>query len=227
VQATDQAGKHVSTDNAMLLSSDGSIVSVENEILVPIRDGQTGATWTERYATLRANAVGTATIQATIDGATNVVQLNVQPLVASTALVVDSFTVVEYHETCAWNCPYLVYAPQLTLREPTGKSVVEIVSVEFTLGNRSTGTCNPGSLFYGPGVSAQLNGMYDYLWSNDLIFVSLDGTPLPDNVATARVIVRAGDGSIGVIVATGSVQRMVKNPTFPPPLVGGWDCVGN
>jgi hypothetical protein len=227
VQATSATGAHVSTDGAVLTSSNGSIINIENSVLVPMRDAQTGATWTERYATVRAYGSGTATVQATIGGATDTVRLNVQPLAGSAALVVDSFTVVEFRASCAWNCPYLVYAPQLTLREPTRTSTVQIVSVEFTLGKQTTGTCTPGSLSYGPGMSAELNGIYDYLWSNDLIFVSLDGTPLPDSIATARVVVRSGDGSVGSIFAAGPVQRMVKNPSFPAPLVGGWDCASS
>src|SRR5215218_3895375 len=50
---------------------------------------------------------------------------------SGTLLVVDSFTVVEYRASCAWECPFLAYAPLLKLREPSGSAAVTVVSVEF------------------------------------------------------------------------------------------------
>ena len=144
-------------------------------------------------------------------------------LSSSRALVVDSFTVVEYHVQCAWACPYIAYAPLIKLREPTGTQVAVVVSVEFMLGAKTTGSCS-GSVVYGPGRSEYLDGVYEYLWSNDLIFVSLDGRPIPDNVATARVTVRAADGTLGIVETTGTVQRNVQAPTFPLPRDQGWSC---
>jgi len=137
--------------------------------------------------------------------------------------VVDSFTVVEYHVQCAWACPYVAYAPLLKLHEPTGTQSAVVVSVEFMLGAKTTGLCS-GSVVYGPGASEYLDGIYDYLWSNDLIFVSLDGQPIPGDVATARVTVRAVDGTLGIIEATGTVQRNVLAPVFPAPRPNGWSC---
>jgi hypothetical protein len=78
---------------------------------------------------------------------------------------------------------------------------------------------------YTPGLSKHLNGIYDYLWSNDLMFVSLDGDPLPGDTATARVIIRNPDGSYGEVDATGLIVRMVANPIFPEPNTYGWSCV--
>jgi hypothetical protein len=145
------------------------------------------------------------------------------PAVTGTALVVESFTVIEYRPLCSWACPYLIYAPLIKLHEPTGRATVEVVSVEFTLGSRTTGVCW-GSVVYGPGISAYLDGVYEYVWSNDLIFASLDGTPLPGAVATANVTTRAADGTFVKIEATGAVQRMVANPDFPAPRPNGWLC---
>lgn len=142
---------------------------------------------------------------------------------SSRALVVDSFTVIEYRVSCAWACPYVAYAPLLKLREPTGKQGAEVISIEFTLGSKTTGACR-GSVIYAAGSSAFLDGVYEYLWSNDLIFVSLDGQPLPGDVATARATVRAGDGTLGIVEATGRVQRMVSAPLFPEPRSNGWAC---
>ena len=64
--------------------------------------------------------------------------------------------------------------------------------------------------------------MYDHAGfarTADLIFASLDGTPLPSDPVRARIIVlerdNAGRGTYGEIDATGEIQRMVMNPVFP------------
>ena len=150
--------------------------------------------------------------------------VRVRPEFLQTApLVVESFKIVEYRATCVWACPYLVYAPLIELREPTGRSTVEVVAVEFTLGDRTTGLCL-GQATYTPGLVANLNGIYDYLWSNDLILVSLGGQPLPGDVAKAHVRVRSTDGVYHEIEASGPVERMVTNPILPAPVWGGWSC---
>src|SRR5689334_12006282 len=140
-----------------------------------------------------------------------------------TLLAVDTFTVIEYRPVCVWACPYLIYAPLIKLREPTGKASVEVVSVEYTLGSKTTGVCR-GSVLYGPGSSSYLDGIYEYPWENDLIFVSLDGTPLPGDVATAHLVVRSADGTYVKLEATAPVQRMVSNPSFPSPRSNSWVC---
>jgi hypothetical protein len=141
----------------------------------------------------------------------------------SGALVVASFTVVEYRASCVWECPYLVYAPLIELRETSGKNVAEVVAVEVSIGNKTTGVCR-GSASYSPGLSAHLNGFYEYLWSNDIFLVSLDGQPFASDSATARITVRGADRVESQIEAKGAVQRRVANPVLPAPQWGGWDC---
>jgi hypothetical protein len=145
------------------------------------------------------------------------------PTSNGTLLAIDTFTVIEYRPACAWACPYLIYAPLIKLREPTGKASVEVVSVEYTLGSKTTGVCR-GSVVYGPGSSSYLDGIYEYPWENDLIFVSLDGTPLPGDVATAHLVVRSADGATVKLDATAPIQRMVSNPSFPAPRANSWLC---
>lgn len=142
------------------------------------------------------------------------------------ALVVDSFTVIEYRALCVWDCPYLVYAPLLKLRESTNSGWATVEGVEFTIPGMSTGMCR-GTATYSPGQSHHLNYIDPYLWSNDLILVRLDGTPVPDGPATARVLVRDMEGHYGMVEVSAPIQRMVKSPNLPAPPSGwqsGWTC---
>jgi len=226
VQAHDPSGASVSTDAASVRSSDPSVVTIADGDIVPMLDPRTGRTWRELAPILRFVAPGIATIYATLNGASDSIRFVVRPIPrASTTMVVDSFTVVEYRAQCSWACPYLVYAPLLILRNSTSHGNVEVISVEFTLGARTTGVCR-GSRTYTPGLSAHLNWIADYLWSNDLIFVSVDGQPFPETTATAHVIAREVDGSYTRVDATGSIQRMVSNPQLPtsPSSGSDWSC---
>ena len=228
ILAFDQGGAFISSDAAGVTSSNPSVVEIGAANVIPVVDGRTGRTWRELGVVFRFKAPGTAIVRATLNDASDSVVLVVRPHPpASKSLVVDSFSVVEYRATCAWACPYLVYAPLLKLRESTGRATVEVVSVEFALGERSTGVCR-GSLIYTPGLSAHLNIIADYLWSNDLIFVSIDGQQFSETVATARVVVREAGGAYSEIDATGPVQRMVSNPVLPTTAssVSGWMCSG-
>jgi hypothetical protein len=225
IQGYDVRGTHVSTDRAVITSSDPAIAMVSETRVIENRDVRTGQTWRELSLVIQFGAPGTVTLRATVDdrSVTYTLLVRSRPVITN-ALVVDSFIVVEFHVSCAWACPYLEYAPLLKLREPTGHSTVTVVSVEFVLGSLSTGVCS-GSFVYTPGLSAHLNGIYDYLWSNDLIFVSLNGQPLPGDVAYAHVIVRQADGTYGLIEASGPVLRGVTNPVLPAPVHdNGWGC---
>ena len=218
-----QTGARVSSGNAAVRFLEDSMAEIVDRKVVPIRDLRTGRMWDELVVAIQLHRPGLLTLRATMGDAVATLRLTIRPdLVASSALVVESFTVVEYSPACVWACPYLAYAPLLRLREPTGSRSVEVVAVEFRIGYLTTGLCR-GSLTYGPGVSEDLNGIYDYLWSNDLIFVSLDGIQLEGEVK-ALVMVREADGTYGQIEATGEIQRKVSSPDFPPPREFGWTC---
>ena len=224
VLAFDEHTKEwISSDNANVSLSDDSIAEIVGRNIVPVLDPGTGRKWDELVVAIQLNRPGLLVVYVTLGDVVESVRLTVGPdLVPSSALAVDSFTVVEYRPSCAWDCPYLVYSPLLKLREPTGTRSVEIVAVEFRIGDMTTGVCH-GSVTYGPGVSEFLTGVDDYLWLNDFIFVSVEGKPL-EGEARARVIVREPNGAFGVIEATGSIQRGVTNPDFPPPRDSGWSC---
>ena len=226
LKAYDQSGMPLGTDRAQVVSSNPAVATIAASSLNAARDPRTGRIWQEQVIGFRLVAPGTASVFVTLDGVSDTLRLVVHPLrPSSSALVVESFTVIEYRATCAWACPYLVYAPLLKLREPTGSRTAEVVAVEFTLGNKSTGVCR-GMVAYTPGRSAHLNPIYDYLWSNDLIFVSLNGQPLPGDSATARVTVRDASGNYSEVKASSAVQRMVANPVLPAPQSNdsGWNC---
>jgi len=225
VEGYDDQGNHVSTDQAAVSSSNSAVVQVAEARVVSMTDAR-GRTWKELYQVLHFVGPGTAEVAITLDSRSDNIQVSVGGTPTSkAALVVDSFTVVEYRVQCAgggW-CPYLLYAPLLKLREPTGTTTVEIVSVEFTLGSLTTGVCR-GSVFYAPGSAAFVDGIDEYPWANDLIFASVDGAGLPGD-ATAHVVMRDVLGNYSQLTATTTVQRMVSNPEFPPPRGTGWMCL--
>jgi len=223
VEAYDDRSNHVSTDQAVVRSSNSSVVQVAEARLVSMTDPR-GRAWKELHQVLRYVGPGTADVVVTLGNRSYTIQVFVGATPTNKpALVVDSFTVLEFRVQCAWACPYLEYAPLLQLREPTGTTTVEIISVEFTLGSHTTGVCR-GGVFYAPGTSAYVDGIDDYPWANDLIFASIDGSALPGD-ATARVLMRDAQGNYSELTATTTVQRMVLNPTLPPPRGIGWLCL--
>jgi hypothetical protein len=112
----------------------------------------------------------------------------------------------------------------LRLREPTGHSFADVVAVEFNLPTRTIGWCSGEQRLN--GLSVHLNGIDPYLWSNDIVFVSLSGTPLPDGPGKARVIVRDASGEYGMLEITAAIQRMVPNAQANRPAPTGhyWRC---
>ena len=225
IQARDQSGNAVSTDKAQLVLSNEAVASVSE--LHPI-DVQIGSTFVKQMQfRLTLLGPGTTILQIQVGEARNSVAFNVAPAPPpSHALVVDSFSVAEFRVTCSWNCPYLEYAPLLYLREPTGKTHVEAIGIEITIPTMTTGLCS-GAVHFGPGASRLASQTYSYLWSNDVFFVKLDGTPVPDGPATARVIVRDASGQLSQIEATGPIIRSAPDPSVPNPqyAIEEWICL--
>ena len=225
VVAWDADGNPINTDRVELKLSDTRVAVVLESNTVTRRNAN-GSTTIELAPKLRLVAPGTVIARVAMDGMSDSVSIRVSDVTTGQfPLVVDSFRVVEYGVRCSWACPYVAYAPLLRLREPTGSRSVEVVGVEFTMGDKDTGFCE-GSANYGPGMTAELNGIDDYLWSNDLIFVSLDGSPIPADSASGRVIVKIAEGAYNEIDAKGPVQRNAVNPVLPPPRLNGWSCLG-
>ena len=135
-------------------------------------------------------------------------------LPTTSALVVDTFAVWEYTAACGSACPYVVYAPVLKLREPTGWMSAFVEAVEYSIPTMTTGW-SPMNLELCAGISAHMNGIDPYLWNNDHIFVSdtrIQGT------ARARVIVRDPTGRRGLIDVTAPIRPLGNPDELPPPL---------
>ncbi len=214
--AFDRDRAPVSTDEAVVTSSDPSVAAIVDSLVIPMTDAS-NRRWSQRQLTLRLLKSGSTTLRVRLGPVDRSFVFNVGAVVPSTtALVVDSFTVIEY-AACATGCPYLLYAPLLKLREPTGKVSAEVVGLEYTVPTQSIGM-RVVSRGYGPGESAYVYGIDPYPWNNDFIFVSLNGIPLPEGPAFARVLVRDSKGAVGRIEVTGTIQRKVVNPILPPPL---------
>jgi hypothetical protein len=214
-EAFDLRGNRVSSAAAEVRVGNAAVARVARSWTYTMTDVQSKVVTSELKSTIDLVSSGSTTIHVTLGAATDSITLQVASGPARTgALVVESFTVLEYRASCVWECPYLVYAPLLELRETTGTRQIEVVAVEFTMPTRTTGLCYT-SRVYGPGVRAQVNGVEPYLWSNEMFVFSLDGTPLPDGPATARVIVRDANGVYGAVEATGTIVRSVLNPQLP------------
>lgn len=228
VSAHDSAGRPTHSDMATVSSSDPTVITLGERFASTTYATDGGQVRGLRQA-ITMLSPGTATLRASIDGISDSKVLHVIPLPpVSTALVIDSFTVIEYRETCAWNCPYLVYAPLLKLREPTGTSPVYLHAVRFDVSSKSTGLCTAGQLKLGAGFVGHINHIGGYLWFNSLILVQLNGAPLADGPAKARVIFRDAQGVMGMAEAQAVIQRMVHNPQFPTTPFGEieWSCEG-
>jgi hypothetical protein len=221
VRGINRHGRPVDADSAVITSSDPSVVSLS---------GRATFNWNESRVLKQVMTMmspGTAVLRASLSGVHDSLVVKVIPIPqASSAIAIDSFTVLEYRVRCAWDCPYLVYAPLLKLREPTGNTPVYLLAVQFDVSTLSTGVCNVGQLRLGPGFTGHINAIDPYLWENDMILVQLGGTPLPEGSASVRVIFRDSAGKDGMVEATGEIQRMVRDPVFPPsPFAGtSWSC---
>ena len=221
LEAYTAQGRKMSSHQAVVTSSNASVAEVSGLDVINILDQQTRTTNYTLFPQISMLAPGTAVIRASLQGVTDSVVIQVQALPSpSSALVVDTFTVVEY---LVPGSGYLGYAPLLRLREPTDGSFADVIAIEFNIPTRTTGWCT-GEIRFANGLSAHVNGIDPYPWANDLVFFQLNGIPLPDGPATARVIVRDATGTWGMIEATARIERSVTNPDFPLEPIGAWNC---
>ena len=219
-------GRRVHVDSAIVTSSNPSVVSLSSRTTFNWKD-RDGSQARGLKHIMTMTSPGTAVLRASLSGITDSLVLTVMEVPrASSAIAIDSFTVLEYRAPCAWDCPYLVYAPLLKLREPTGSVPVYVLAVQFDVSTKSTGLCNVGQLRLGPGFTGHINAIDPYVWSNDMILVQLDGMPLPPGSAAVRIIFRDSAGNDGTIEANGEIQRLVRDPVFPesPFAAVYWSC---
>ena len=224
IRAWSASGTRVSSSLAVVTSWNPSVATVDGVQSVQVVQPN-GQSIGEAVAFLGLRVAGSAVIRVRLGEFTDSTVVTVRPLpLASNALVVDSFTVVEYRATCA-SCNILGYAPLLKLREPTGVSLVHVVAVEFSIPGMTTGFCTAEGVQFTPGLSAQLNYIDPIYYMNELAFFT-NAAPVPDGMARARVITRDAGGQYGLIEASAPIQRMVSSPTFPASSFQGvsWSC---
>lgn len=218
IQALDVESRRIETQTAVVTSSNSSVARLGNREVVNSRYS-TGSIL-ELIQDVELLAGGASTIRATLRERSESTTVHVRELEPSTAaLVVDSFTVVEWA-----TISYLVYSPLLRLREPGESAFADVIAVEFSLGDRSMGWCSPGLMRYTGGLSAHIVAIDPVFYNNDLLFVSLDGASIP-GPAKVRVIVRDSDGEYGLVEAVAPIQRFVATPPrFTVPWHSGWQC---
>jgi hypothetical protein len=226
IDATDSSGKLMNSDAADISSSDDAVARLAQSYRYSLIPSFGADTVHILGVDFDLSAIGTTTFRARLGNLTDslVVQVNPLPL-SMQALVVDSFYVVEAHVACSFDCPYLVYWPVMRLREPSGNNYADVVAVDFSVPTLTTGLCK-GRLRFANGSSDYVNYIRDYLWSNDLVMVTLDGTPVPDGSALGRLLVRDSQGKLGLVETTGPILRGLKNPAVPSTgsSIEVWSC---
>ena len=224
IAAYNTQGRRMNTNLAVVTSSNPGVATVGGSDLVLMQQPN-GARTTEIVYSVAMASPGTAVLRVRLGDVTDSTILNVRALPpALNVLAVDSFTVLEYRPCTT--CNSLAYAPLLKLREPTGISFADVIAVEFSIPSMTTGLCTTGGLHFPSNLSAHINYIDPYPYANDMFFMSLNGVPVPDGLARARVVVRDGAGNYGLIEATAPIQRMVALPAFPATSFKGvpWSC---
>jgi len=205
----------VSTKGAVVTVSNSQIAVVEAVYTVDVSDDSSRPV-EALDALVHFLAPGSVTLHVTLGELFRNVDVAVYGLPDYTdVMAVDSFTVLEV-PSCASGCP-LLYAPILRLRAASSSGPVEVTGVEIKLPSLTSGFCD-GSMTYQAGQSADLIYYEDgssLAWSSALLLASPGAAPVPDGPVTARVIVRDSYGDLGLVEASGSIQRMVESPVVP------------
>jgi hypothetical protein len=170
---------------------------------------------------LQLNRPGTFLVTAQFGSATSIIEIEVLPdPPLSTDLVIDSFYVVEYRQPCAWECPYLVYAPIFQLRAAGDTAPFTLRGVELSIGTKPKAFCGVDVPFL-PGQSRLFSGVSPTFYFNYLVLVSLDGKPLPEGTASLRLIVQGADGRFSRVEGSGPIRRLSPQPGLP---TWQWGC---
>jgi hypothetical protein len=209
--ARDSLGRPLSTKSAVVTMSNSALAVIGLDTLpAQILSGQTVD---ELQGVITFLDSGTETMRVTLGGVAQDFLLTVRPLPpVSTALAIDSFTIIESRPCAACG---IAYDPILRLRAPSGGTAVDVIALSVTPPQTSSQFCS-GTFTYAPGQTADLiyypSDPYDYRAPFE---TEVDGDPLPDGPATAQVIVRDAHGDFGLVQATGTIQRMVQSPALP------------
>lgn len=218
VLAFDANGERVNSFRSEVTVSDPAVAALS--IIPATNSGQRP----EAYGYLDLRRPGTFEVHARYGTATASMMVEALPdPPVSDDLIVESFHVVEYPVVCAWQCPYLAYAPSFRLRAADDAGPVTLRGVELSIAAHRNRLCQD-QIPFAPGQSRLLEGADPYLWINPLVLTSLDGIPLPGDTASLRLIVQRSDGSFGTVRATGPVHRRTSNTTAPGLPTWEWGC---
>ncbi|MCA0374418.1 MAG: hypothetical protein LCH84_02040 [Gemmatimonadetes bacterium] len=229
VESLSATGERVETEPVLVASSDPrvAVVRTRDTTWVPDGSGIAGRFLRMTRATIDEVGPGEALIHANVAGVSAAVAVRVTAVpTRPAALVVDSFYVVETRAPCAAPCATLLYVPVLRVREPTGRTVATIESIEFTIPGRTTGWCIGGQLALLAGQRVEVNGVSMNDGTGGLYFVSDRGVSVADGPARVRALVRDTSGTLGLLDATGPILRQrapsdVPSPSSPAP---PWQC---
>lgn len=186
-----------------------------------------GVSYAQLRWVLRARRAGQTVVRVSVGGLTASAQFESLPIHAGGgSLAISSFRVIEYRDVCAWNCPYLIYAPLVELREVTGAAKASVSGIRVDIGEHTTGWCGGNTVDYRPGEQSHLIGFDPYPWANDILFASISGVPFPAEQAQVLLLVIDAQGTRSFLTATGPVERVVRRPDLPGLRPNtGWNCI--
>ncbi|MBX7118249.1 MAG: hypothetical protein K1X31_04535 [Gemmatimonadaceae bacterium] len=225
VAARDAYGDAMDPTGVRLALSDTLVARLDAVQVVDVTRG-TPVSRKELLAQITFTGPGTLTLRASAGTVNAEAFFPVDAVPPATdAAVIERFEVIEHRVGCVWDCPYVAYTPALELRVPDGHPAVRVLAVEVTMGDWRSGLCL-GRVDLAGGERKHLLPWEEYLWSNQVFVVSLDGTLITDATAGVEVVLEDAAGRRGSLRATGPVRRMAEKAPLPPS-AGGieyWTC---
>lgn len=209
--AYDQQGRSIDPADVVVRSSNATVANVREfgSNWYYQCDTSRGECWREwsGYVAVETVGVGTATISASLRGASDssIVEVHGLPTAPAT-LVIDSLRVTEYVPACSGSCLYRAYVPTAWMHAPYGVSTERLEAIAFTVPSLPTMWCTYGGSDIAPDGFTFGGTIDPYLWNNDALVVSLTG-PVSDSLATLQVIVSDENGVLRIAGATAAIER--------------------
>lgn len=222
---SDGRALNIATAVLSLGSTTTAQVALEQSTLFDAIDPGTGDRTARRQPLLRFGSTGSVTLHASLGTLRDSFTVTVAERPAlGTAVVVDSFEIVEYRVSCGSGCAHFYYVPTLDVRETSGRQVVSVIGLEFTMPSFTTGLCG-GYQSVLPGSRMVVAG---YTYGEEvygLLTMRTTSDSVPPGPASVELVVTTGGGVYSRVHATGPIRR-VEVPSYDVTMLGRdtWAC---
>jgi hypothetical protein len=217
VTVRDRQGREISGDSVEFTVLNPSVAMIDGRSSYWVLSDSTAIRHV--HGGVRLLSPGTTRVEASLHGVRTGVSFTVLPdPPLSTALVVDSFAIEQYVYSCSAPCsPYMLYAPVLRLREPSGFDAVEIIGLDFAV---PWWPLRGWSRYHRPFLPGEASYLMcslfpDSIYDSDVFWGPTGGNPLPEGNATVRLLLRDALGRYGRVEATAAIPRLTTPPPFP------------